>query len=213
MKKLTHIPVLSSLCAYSLLMLVLSVSLTACAQEHSHDEHSHAHGETASGESHQESAKKESSTGMQASMDRVIQQYLVLHDKLAGDQTEGVKTIGSKLMNLSSHLNTLAKTEGKGDLSWWSPQLKEFQKRAEKLANFQGSDLKEARTAFSGVSSFVFAYLSKFKGVDEKHGYHAFSCPMVKDDFNRWLQKDAEIRNPFFGKAMATCGTKIDLNK
>jgi hypothetical protein len=30
------------------------------------------------------------------------------------------------------------------------------------------------------------------------------TCPMAKAD---WVQTDANVRNPYFGKAMSSCGT------
>lgn len=41
-------------------------------------------------------------------------------------------------------------------------------------------------------------------------GLHAFECPMSPAlGTGRWLQRDAQLRNPFFGSAMLTCGDEL----
>lgn len=41
-------------------------------------------------------------------------------------------------------------------------------------------------------------------------GLHAFECPMSPVlGTGRWLQRDADIHNPFYGSAMATCGDEL----
>jgi uncharacterized protein DUF3347 len=68
----------------------------------------------------------------------------------------------------------------------------------------QASDIGAAREAFGRLSDAVIAYADATKtspGTDVATVY----CPMVKKS---WLQKNGEVRNPYFGKAMPSCGEK-----
>lgn len=65
------------------------------------------------------------------------------------------------------------------------------------------SDIAAARTAFGDVSAAVAAYAEATKssfGKDVRLAY----CPMVNKP---WLQRDSNIRNPYYGAAMLTCGS------
>jgi hypothetical protein len=63
-------------------------------------------------------------------------------------------------------------------------------------------DIAAARTAFGDLSTELVAYAEKTKsglGPDVKQAY----CPMANKP---WLQKDKEIKNPYYGASMLTCG-------
>ena len=86
----------------------------------------------------------------------------------------------------------------KGDeMKMLSPEVA---KQAETLA--KAKDLKAAREAFKPLSASFVKYLADNKA--GKGAYHEGYCPMVKAS---WLQKEKEIRNPYMGKSMLTCGT------
>jgi hypothetical protein len=61
--------------------------------------------------------------------------------------------------------------------------------------------LKAAREAFKPLSKSLIKYLADNKA--GKGTYHEAYCPMVKSS---WLQTEKEVRNPFYGKSMLTCG-------
>jgi hypothetical protein len=66
------------------------------------------------------------------------------------------------------------------------------------------ADLAAARTAFSQLSDAVIA-LSESTKAEAVDGMHAMYCPMTKQ---QWLQKGNKVSNPYYGKAMLTCGEK-----
>ena len=64
-------------------------------------------------------------------------------------------------------------------------------------------DIAAARTAFGDLSTELVAYAEKTKsgfGADVKQAY----CPMVNKP---WLQKEKDIKNPYYGSSMLTCGS------
>ena len=63
--------------------------------------------------------------------------------------------------------------------------------------------LEAARTAFGDLSTALIAYADQSK--QPIGGKIVAYCPMVKKS---WVQTDGTIANPYYGKAMATCGSQ-----
>ncbi len=64
-------------------------------------------------------------------------------------------------------------------------------------------DIAAARTAFGEVSTALAGYADKTKsgfGAGVRMAY----CPMVDKP---WLTRDKDIRNPYYGASMLTCGS------
>lgn len=117
----------------------------------------------------------------------VLDHYLMIQTELAKDSTK----------SLDEHANAIAKAVRADEMKMLSPDLA---KQAETLA--RAKDLKAAREAFKPLSASLVKYLADNKA--GKGTYHEGYCPMVKAS---WLQKEKEIRNPYMGKSMLTCGT------
>lgn len=62
--------------------------------------------------------------------------------------------------------------------------------------------LEAARAAFGDLSAALIAYADRTKQPVE--GKIVAFCPMAKKS---WVQADGTIANPYYGKAMATCGS------
>ncbi len=65
------------------------------------------------------------------------------------------------------------------------------------LAVAHAADIKAARAAFKTLSKEVVPL------VENDKGYVVMNCPMANAD---WIQTDANVRNPYYGKMMLTCG-------
>lgn len=70
---------------------------------------------------------------------------------------------------------------------------------AQKLAT--AADLDAAREQFKVLSKRAVHY------GEGKEGYYVANCPMVKGGEGDWVQTSKQISNPYFGKAMLTCGS------
>ena len=70
-------------------------------------------------------------------------------------------------------------------------------KAAEALAG--AKDVKAARESFGRLSSALIPVFEKAGLKDVQF----FTCPMVKQS---WAQKGTDVQNPYYGKAMLTCG-------
>jgi hypothetical protein len=116
----------------------------------------------------------------------VYDQYLKIQEELAKDSLKGVV----------EHAATIAKAV-RGDEMKMLPL--DVAKQADALAG--AKNLKAVREAFKPLSASLIKYLAEQKF--PQGTYHEAYCPMVKAS---WLQSDKDIRNPYMGKAMLTCG-------
>jgi hypothetical protein len=67
-------------------------------------------------------------------------------------------------------------------------------------------DIKEARAAFGDISKSVIQLL-----VDDpelRKGRFLFLCPMAKG-YQKWVQTDGKLNNPYFGSEMLECGEEL----
>ncbi len=116
----------------------------------------------------------------------VLDHYLMIQTELAKDSVKG----------LDEHANAIAKAVKGDEMKMLSPDVA---KQAETLA--KAKDVKAAREAFKPLSASLVKYLADNKA--GKGTYHEAYCPMVKAN---WLQSEKDIRNPYMGKSMLTCG-------
>ena len=125
--------------------------------------------------------------GLQASeaLKAVVDSYVVLQSRLAADDLGGVKeparTIATRAASMGSVGAEIAKSAG---------------------ALEAAADLKAAREAFGQLSEAVIA-AGKAEGWKDVEGVRLGFCPMVKQP---WLQKEQQVRNPYYGAQMLTCG-------
>lgn len=119
----------------------------------------------------------------------LVDPYLKVQTALANDKMDDLATLAKAIEDASAPLGKDAEGIGAG---------------SRKLA--AAKDLAAARTAFGEMSTALFAYAEKTKsgfGAGVRQAY----CPMADKS---WLQKDKEIRNPYYGTAMQTCGSFKD---
>ena len=128
-----------------------------------------------------------SGTSLHASdaMKAIIASYLDIHARLFTDKMDGVKPAAAAIAVQASSMGAGGAT------------MAAAAKRVEAAA-----DLKTAREAFGALSDAVIA-AGKAEGWKDVPDIKMAYCPMVNKS---WLQKDASIRNPYFGPMMPTCG-------
>jgi hypothetical protein len=126
------------------------------------------------------------STHVAALPKELVEPYLQVQAALASDKFEPV-AVNAKAMN------AVAETLGK-----------DAEALASTAKTLEGAkDIAAARSAFGELSAALVAYAEKTKsalGADLRVAY----CPMVNKP---WLQKDKEIKNPYYGTAMISCGS------
>jgi Cu(I)/Ag(I) efflux system membrane fusion protein len=120
----------------------------------------------------------------------VYDRYLKIQGELARDSLTGVK----------EHANAIAKIVRGDDMKKFPAVVA---KQAETLA--RAGDLATVRKAFKPLSTSLIKYLSDNKV--PKGTYYEVYCPMADAS---WLQASKDVKNPYMGKAMPTCGVIKD---
>lgn len=131
----------------------------------------------------------------------VLHEYLKIKDALvassATDATSATKATLAAIENVNMELL-------KGDAHMaWMKQMKEI--KAPMKIIIEATDLEQQRLAFADLSealhtSLVYFHLS---GMPVYYQY----CPMARDNKGAyWLSISEEIKNPYLGDAMLTCG-------
>jgi hypothetical protein len=115
----------------------------------------------------------------------LVDPYLQVQVALSGDQFTGVTAQAHAIETAAAALGTDA-----------APIVAS----AKKLAS--AKDIAAARTAFGEVSAAIVTYAEKTKS-GFGAGVRAAYCPMAD---RPWLTKDKDIRNPYYGASMLTCG-------
>jgi hypothetical protein len=115
----------------------------------------------------------------------VIDPYLKIHAALSDDTIDGVRAAAGDVATAASALG--------------APAMK-IDTAAVQLAS--ATELEDARTKFGVLSEAIEAYMNGLK-LTPPAGVKMAFCPMV---MKPWLQGDATITNPYYGKDMLTCG-------
>ena len=72
------------------------------------------------------------------------------------------------------------------------------------------ADLESTQKEFAPFSTVV-ADLVRAQHIHHRESLHLFECPMApRIGKGRWLQRDGDLKNPFFGSGMLTCGEELD---
>lgn len=115
----------------------------------------------------------------------LVDAYLSAQTALADDSMKELPAAAKAIETSATPLGAGAKTVVDG---------------AHKLGS--AKDLAAARTAFAELSEALVAYAEK-SGSTLPAGLHVAYCPMADKP---WVQKGTDIKNPYYGSTMLTCG-------
>ena len=119
------------------------------------------------------------------SLKAIVQSYVTIQSQLAADKIDDVKgparAIAAQAVILGKH----------------GPPIGKAADTLERAA-----DLGAARDAFAALTDAVMT-AGKAEGWKDVDDVRLAYCPMVQKS---WLQKDEQIRNPYYGSSMLTCG-------
>ncbi len=117
-------------------------------------------------------------------VEQILGQYFQIQKSLAEDSVNGVSQSAGAIEKII-HQAQLTALSGAA-------------------ARLQTNDLKTARKEFGDLSDKLITYL-KTTGAKRNPPYQ-FYCPMAKKS---WLQPDKQVRNPYYGSSMPTCGELV----
>jgi HPt (histidine-containing phosphotransfer) domain-containing protein len=115
----------------------------------------------------------------------VLDPYLKIQSALADDSMDGVTANAGNIATAAASLG--------------APAMK-IDTAAVQLA--ATAEIQAAREKFGPLSEAIDSYMTGLK-LKAPEGVRVAFCPMV---LKPWLQTDATINNPYFGKSMQTCG-------
>lgn len=124
-------------------------------------------------------------SGASEALKGIVTSYLEIHALLSADKVEGIKAPAQAIA---------ARAEGMGA---GGAAIAKAARAVEQAPN-----ITAAREAFSPLSDAVIA-AARAEGWKDLGDVRLAFCPMVKAS---WLQKDAKIRNPYYGASMLECG-------
>ncbi len=123
----------------------------------------------------------------------VLALYAQIHASLAADSAEGVAEAAARI------------AEKVQPCDCESAEKSAHQDLGEAARALTGSDLEQLRAGFRELSRAMAAWVNAV-GAETTQIYY---CAMAK---GYWLQSrtDEGTRNPYYGKSMLKCGTKVD---
>ena len=131
----------------------------------------------------------------------VFNDYIHLKDALVKEDSKNVIKEAKKLVENLVKVDMKLLTASKAHTHWMTLE-KEIKNATNSIS--KTSNIKEQRNHFKHVSSYITNAIEVF-GINEKV-YHQF-CPMADNNKGAyWLSKEEKVVNPYFGKAMLTCG-------
>lgn len=133
-----------------------------------------------------------------AQMKPLYEQYLVIQDALSKDTTQGVKAAAQKIAAQAKRLDPSTVTgEHAAHFKMLPKNIREGA-----LAVAGAKDLASAREAFKALSRPV----AMWAQMSKPEGAYVMFCSMAKSS---WVQTGADVRNPYYGQSMLTCGETI----
>ena len=148
------------------------------------------------------SEKTTSATSSNASIDHIVANYLKLKNALANDNSKEAANSGNDLLASIGKvdMNSISKEQMKTYMDI-ADDLKE---NAEHIGENAGK-LDHQREHFVLLSNDINDLISTF-GTNQK--LYQDYCPMADDNKGAiWISEIKEIKNPYFGTNMSTCGS------
>jgi membrane fusion protein, copper/silver efflux system len=131
----------------------------------------------------------------------IFENYLEMKDALTNDNLEAAKKSGNNLLKSVENVNMALFTGESHNI--WMGFSTELKTSLEHLGHFK--TLEELRKAFLQVSNSIINLESTFNPNDKP--LNVLHCPMANNNKGAdWLSASKEVRNPYYGKSMLTCG-------
>ena len=131
-------------------------------------------------------------------LEQLFASYFLIQATLASDQLP-------KQADVAQMTELSTKLAASPDLT--TPVIQLLTVISEKSQHLHHVDIEKARLElFRPISHAVVALATQARGEDAMDTFSHMFCPMVKGGAGDWLQKSTELRNPYWGSKMLTCG-------
>lgn len=138
----------------------------------------------------------------EGSMKEMVAQYLQMKNALAVDNGKDAAAAGNAFV---TSMGTMSKTSLSGDkLKAWNDLSDDAKEMAEHIGTNAGK-LEHQREHFDMLSKDMYDMVKVFGAGQTLYKDY---CPMYNDNKGAiWLSEVKEIKNPYLGKKMPTCGS------
>ena len=141
------------------------------------------------------------SNKFQKQLKQVFDDYILLKDALVNDDANGAQLAGKQINQSLKKVDMKLLSDEKAHNHWMTIQ-KELKASANAIEN--SLEIATQRGHFKHLSAHMISSVKLF-GINQKV-YSEF-CPMADNNKGAyWLSLEKEIRNPYYGEAMLTCG-------
>ena len=138
------------------------------------------------------------------SLTQLLNSYYDVKNALVSSDAKTAATKAGDLVKALNAVNMKALSEA--DMNAFMPLQEKLAFDAKHISENNG--IAEQREHFSSLSNNIYK-LAKAVKLSAEPVYQEY-CPMKK---MYWLSSEAEIKNPYYGKAMPTCGKVTDALK
>ena len=136
----------------------------------------------------------------------LVEEYLLLKDALVAGSTANS---GQHARAMAEILEGMPKAGSlEATMSYWEKRSKTIGGTLKSIVS--GSTLEDQRAPFVDLSKDLVHAVKSFKAGGGKELYLQF-CPMANKDAGAWWLSDKkEVKNPYYGEAMLTCGSVVE---
>ena len=143
-----------------------------------------------------------------ASIKLIVDHYLHIKNALANDNADEAANGGKAMMDAVKKVDkSLLTAEQKKAYDEITSELQDHGEHVAKNA----SDIKHQRSHFILMSEDMYSLVKTFGGGRPLYHDH---CPMANDNKGAmWISEIKEVKNPYFGASMLTCGSVEEVIK
>ena len=154
-------------------------------------------------EKHMEHATKENVPGSNP-LDPVFEAYFIVKDALVDSDAAAASQRAADLLKALEGVD-MGSLEMDAHMAWMKVK-DNLMDRSKKMA--AAKDIEKLRNDFRDLSENMYSLLKASKM--EKPAYYQF-CPMAnKGQGANWLSLDSEVKNPYYGAQMLSCGKTVE---
>ncbi len=141
----------------------------------------------------------------QAQLGKVLDAYLAVHEDLAADHFDQARK-GMETLEKAIRAVDMAALKGRAHNAWLE-HVSDFDRQLK--AAGEARDMASLRATFLPISSTMISVVESF-GFHPREPVYEIRCPMAFDGKGgNWLQKEKDVRNPYYGAMMFRCGDVV----
>ena len=140
-------------------------------------------------------------------MEAIFENYFDLKDELVKSDAKSTSEKAKRLMTV---INMVKMQELKSDVhTVWMKVMNDLKSDTDKIAN--ATNIEKQRASFVTLSENMYQLMKVSKTEESIYVQH---CPMANDGKGaNWLSKENQVKNPYYGSKMMSCGKTIETIK